>query len=123
MGLIEILVKRELTLECLQLSSINPLLNNACMPTLKCKLNEVLKISCMSDNNGYFQNGAHLAPPSPIQTFMHTFMNSYIKNKPPIITLTTDKGENDIHLFIQSGYFYSASLSQLLIRGAPDHSN
>ena len=50
MGLFEILVKRELTLECLQLSSINPLLNNACMPTLKSKLNEVLKIPCMSGN-------------------------------------------------------------------------
>src|SRR6218665_3930492 len=49
MGLFEILVKRELTLECLQLSS-SPLLNNACMPTIKSKLNEVLKISCMSDN-------------------------------------------------------------------------
>src|SRR6218665_1844429 len=50
MGLFEILVKRELILECLQLFSISPLLNNACMPTLKSKLNEVLKISCMSDN-------------------------------------------------------------------------
>jgi len=46
MGLFEILVKRELILECLQLSSISPLLNNACMPTLTSKL----KISCMSDN-------------------------------------------------------------------------
>src|SRR6218665_913844 len=50
MGLFEILVKRELTLECLQLPSINPLLNNACMPTLKSKLNEVLKISCIRNN-------------------------------------------------------------------------
>src|SRR6218665_1382954 len=50
MGLFEILVKRELTLECLQMSSINPWLNNACMPTFKGKLNEVLEISCVSDN-------------------------------------------------------------------------
>src|SRR6218665_1162935 len=28
-----------------------------------------------------------------------------------------------IHSLIQSGYFYSASLSPLLLRGAPDHSN
>src|SRR6218665_2066128 len=28
-----------------------------------------------------------------------------------------------IHSFIQSGYFHSASLSPLLLRGAPDHSN
>src|SRR6218665_1859923 len=58
-----------------------------------------------------------------IHTFMHTFMNSCIKTSPPIITSTTDTGENDIHSFIQSGYFYSASLSPLLLRGAPDHSN
>src|SRR6218665_3226797 len=58
-----------------------------------------------------------------IATFMHTCMNSYIKTSPLIITSTTDKGENDIHSFIQSGYFYSASLSPLLLRGAPDHSN
>src|SRR6218665_791595 len=50
MGLFEILVKRELTLECLQLPSSSPLLNNACVPAVKGKLNEVLKISCMSDN-------------------------------------------------------------------------
>src|SRR6218665_1563320 len=28
-----------------------------------------------------------------------------------------------IHSFIQSGYFYSASLSPLLLRGAPEHIN
>jgi len=34
MGLFEILVKRELTLECLQLSSINPLLTMlVCLPS------------------------------------------------------------------------------------------
>src|SRR6218665_3948556 len=37
-----------------------------------------------------------------IYTFMHTCMNSYIKTSPPIITSTTDKGENDIHSFIHS---------------------
>src|SRR6218665_2061123 len=59
---------------------------------------------------------------SDIHTFMHICMNSYIKTSPPIITSTTDKGENDIHSCIDSGYFYSASLSPLLLRGAPDHS-
>src|SRR6218665_4159622 len=44
-------------------------------------------------------------------TYMHAYMSSYIKTSPPIITSTTDKGENDIHSFIQSGYLYSASLS------------
>src|SRR6218665_2857415 len=34
-----------------------------------------------------------------IHTFMHTCMNSYIKTSPPIITSTTEKGENDIHSF------------------------
>src|SRR6218665_4033008 len=58
------------------------------------------------------------AKPRDIHTFMHTCMNSYIKAKPLIITSTTDKGESDIHSFIQSGYFYSVSLSPLLLRGA-----
>src|SRR6218665_435258 len=58
-------------------------------------------------------------------TYIHAYMHELIhKNKlPPIITSTTDKGENDIHSFNQSGYFYSASLSPLLLRGAPEHSN
>src|SRR6218665_3249588 len=58
-----------------------------------------------------------------IYTYMHAYMSSYIKISPPIITSTTDKGENDIYSFIQFGYLYSASLSPLLLRGAPDHSN
>jgi len=69
-GPFEILVKRELTLECLQLSSINPLLNNACMPTLKSKLNEVLKISCMSDNMDIFKMGPIL-PRLPLNLCRH----------------------------------------------------
>src|SRR6218665_180321 len=56
-----------------------------------------------------------------IYIYMHAYayMSSYIKTSPPIITSTTDKGENDIRSFIQSGYLYSASLSPLLLRGAP----
>src|SRR6218665_3892421 len=67
MGFFEILVKRELTIECLQLSSINPLLNNSCIPTLKSKLNEVLKIACMGDNMDISKMGPILLrlPPMP----------------------------------------------------------
>src|SRR6218665_2891607 len=58
------------------------------------------------------------------EIYIHSCIHEFIhKNKPPIITSTTDKGENDIHSFIQFGYLYSASLSPLLLRGAPDHSN
>jgi len=55
---------------------------------------------------------------------MHEFIHKN-KTSPPLgpITSPTDKGENDIHSFIHSGYKYSASLSPLLLRGAPDHSN
>src|SRR6218665_2502547 len=45
------------------------------------------------------------------EIYIHACIHEFIhKNKPPIITSTTDKGENDIHSFIQSGYFYSVSL-------------
>src|SRR6218665_2597363 len=48
-------------------------------------------------------------------TCIHAYMHEFIhKEKPPIITSTTDKGENDIHSFIQSGYFYSASSRPIL---------
>src|SRR6218665_2202366 len=90
MGLIEILVKRELTLECLQLSSINPFLKNACMPTLKCKLNEVLKISCMSDNMDISKMGPIL-PHLPL--YKHSCMNPYIKMSPPLSHLPQTKGK------------------------------
>src|SRR6218665_197069 len=53
-----------------------------------------------------------------IHTFLHTCMNSYIKTSGPIIPSTTD---NRKIIFIHSGYFYSASLSPLLLRGAPDN--
>src|SRR6218665_269546 len=58
------------------------------------------------------------------EIYIHACIHEFIhKNKPPpIITSTTDKGENDIHSFIQSEYLHSASLSPLLLRGAPDHS-
>src|SRR6218665_2410715 len=79
MGLFEILVKRELTLECLQLPSINPLLNNACMPTLKGKLNEVLKVSCMCDNMDISKMGPILPRLPLVNKFIHSFiLNIYI---------------------------------------------
>src|SRR6218665_3621203 len=53
-----------------------------------------------------------------IHTFLHTCMNSYIKTSGPVIPSTTD---NRKIIFIHSGYFYSASLSSLLLRGAPDN--
>src|SRR6218665_180587 len=53
-----------------------------------------------------------------IHTFLYTCMNSYIKTSGPIIPSTTD---NRKIIFIRSGYFYSASLSPLLLRGAPDN--
>src|SRR6218665_3138503 len=57
-------------------------------------------------------------------TYIHAYMHEFIhKNKPHIITSTTDKGGNDINSFIQSGYFYSGPLCPLLLGGAPDHSN
>src|SRR6218665_1853732 len=51
-------------------------------------------------------------------TYIHAYMHEFIhKNKPPIITSTTEKGKIIfIHLFIQSGYLYSASLCPLLLR-------
>src|SRR6218665_1869694 len=77
MGLSEILVKRELTLEYLQMYSINPLLNNACMPTLKSKLNEVLKISCMSDNMDISKMGPIL-PAFPLHLILHHILSIVI---------------------------------------------
>src|SRR6218665_1267141 len=53
-----------------------------------------------------------------IHTFLHTSMNSYIKTSGPIIPSTTD---NRKIILFHSGYFYSASLSPLLLRGAPDN--
>src|SRR6218665_180731 len=53
-----------------------------------------------------------------IHTFLHTYMNSYIKTSGPIIPSTTD---NRKIILIHSGYFYSASISPLLLRGAPDN--
>src|SRR6218665_2270975 len=49
--------------------------------------------------------------------YMHEFIH---KNKPPIIPSTTDNGKM---IFIHSGYFYSASLSSLVLRGAPNYNN
>src|SRR6218665_3505308 len=53
-----------------------------------------------------------------IHTFLPTCVNSYMKTSGPIIPSTTD---NRNIIFIHSGYFYSASLSPLLLRGAPDN--
>src|SRR6218665_2691365 len=56
-----------------------------------------------------------------IHTFMHTCMNSYIKASPPIITSTTDKGENDfIHSIMISiappeVHYYSEALPTTVI--------
>src|SRR6218665_1113154 len=81
-GPFEILVKRELTLECLQLSSINPLINNACMPTLKSKLNEVLKISCMSDNMDISKMGPIL-PRLPLTVTLIWIAKSFLSLSTP----------------------------------------
>src|SRR6218665_788222 len=63
------------------------------------------------------ENDSHIQRYKYILAYMHAFIH---KNKLPNIQSTTDNGEM---ILIHSGYFYSASLSKLLLRGAPDHSN
>lgn len=75
MGLFEVLVKRELTLERLQLSNSNPLLAMLyAYPRKQIKWNSN-NFMCELQF-GYFQNRAHLAPPSTIPvTNFHTFLD------------------------------------------------
>src|SRR6218665_33347 len=54
-------------------------------------------------------------------TYILANMQEFIhKNKPPTIPSTADNGKM---VFIYSGYFHSASLSPLLLRGTPGQSN
>src|SRR6218665_2027110 len=49
-----------------------------------------------------------------IHTFLHACINSYIKASPSHYPINHRQWENDIHSFIHSGYFFSASLNPLL---------
>src|SRR6218665_1621450 len=61
----------------------------------------------------------------PIQRYTYILAYMYMlefihKTTSPIIPTTTDNGKM---IFIHSGNFYSASLSPLLLKVVPDHSN
>src|SRR6218665_3010580 len=58
----------------------------------------------------------HLQRCTNILAYMHEFIH---KNKPPLSHRPQTMGKR--YSFIHSGYFYRASLSPLLLRGAPDH--
>jgi len=60
----------------------------------------------------------HIQRYTYILAYMHEFIQ---KSKPPLSHQPHTMGK--WYSFVHSGYFYSASLSPLLFRGAPDHSN
>src|SRR6218665_2985120 len=81
-------------------------------------IDKVIRQTYVGYTHTCMHTNIHIQRCTYILAYMHEIIH---KNKPPLSHRPQTMGK--LHSFIHSGYFYSASLSSLVLKVASNHSN